>query len=78
MPENSRLHDVFNVSLVKKYFGNQLLPPPIKVDGEEEYEIEKIVSHRLRGRGYQNLIRWKCYESTEDCWLPERELSNAS
>ncbi len=56
------MHDVFNVSLCKKYFGQQVVPSAIEVDGEAEYEVEMIVAHRVRGRRIEYLIRWKGYD----------------
>lgn len=52
LPTNSKLHDVFNVSLIKRYFGNNLEPLAIDIEGNEEYEIDRIVTHRRVGRGY--------------------------
>lgn len=72
------MHNVFNVSLLKKYFGDVLHPPPVEVDGKDEYEIEKILSHRRMGKGLQFLIRWKGYDASEDSWLSEKNLQNAS
>jgi hypothetical protein len=47
-----KVHPVFHISLLKVYNGTPLPPPsPIIVDGEEEYQVDKIVNHRvLRGR----------------------------
>ena len=53
MPEAMRIHPVVNVNQVKKYHGSVQRPPPIDIDGEEEYEVENILSHRRSGRGHQ-------------------------
>ena len=37
---------MFNVALLKLYKGNLTRPGPIEVEGQEEYEIEKILKHR--------------------------------
>ena len=74
MPEAMRIHPVVNVSQVKKYHGALQRPPPIKIDGEEEYEVEKILNHRRSGRGYQYLVSWTGYDASKNQWLPEREL----
>ena len=41
-----RVHPVFNVSLLHKYQGTNKLLDPIIVDGEAEYEVERIVIQR--------------------------------
>ena len=60
---------MFYVSLLKRVtadpFSNQrqgdLQPPVIMVDGEEEWEVERILRKYLRGRQRQVLIKWKGY-----------------
>ena len=46
----SRLHNVFNVKLLKAYQGS-IVPPadPIKLDNELEYEVSYILCHRRYG-----------------------------
>ena len=52
------IHDVFHVSLLKRAVANpfpnqcqdDLWPPVIMVDGEEEWEMERILKKRVRGR----------------------------
>ena len=50
----AHLHDVFHVSLLRQFQhgGNgQMVALPIIVDGEAEWEVERIVRHRLsRGK----------------------------
>ena len=66
MPEAMRIHPVVNVSQVKKYHDSLQRPPPIKVDGEEEYEVEIILDHRRSGRGYQYPVSWTAYDASEN------------
>src|SRR6185295_6831912 len=62
LPGTMKIHPVFHVSLLKRYIENseefpfriQLPPPPIQVDGEVEYEVEKILDKRERHRGNKN------------------------
>jgi hypothetical protein len=46
------------------------------VSGHEEYEVEEILKHRKRGRGYQYLIKWKNYPLSERTWEPTRHLTH--
>ena len=53
-------------------------PPPEIINDAEEHEVESILDFRWRGRGYQFLIKWKGYSTSENTWEPERNLTNAS
>ncbi len=56
LPPNWRIHNVFHASLLNPYHEttahgpNFTQPPPDLIDGEEEYEVERIVAHRQFGR----------------------------
>ena len=52
------LHPVFYVLLLRRYKpgGDEVEPPPpIVVDGEEEYEVEALLAHRVR-RGIRQYL----------------------
>jgi len=55
LPANWRIHDVFHASLLNLYHEtkahgpNFTRPPPDLIEGEEEYEVERIVAHRKFG-----------------------------
>jgi hypothetical protein len=80
---------VFHVSLLKKYVENpedfqdrvQKVPPPIIVDGQEEYEVEGILDKRIKRFGNKTkveyLVKWKNYPEYDATWEPEDALGNA-
>jgi Chromo (CHRromatin Organisation MOdifier) domain len=39
--------------------------PQALLEGEEVYEVETILKHQRRGRGYQYYVKWKGYPITE-------------
>ena len=59
------------------YGNNFTHPPPDLIDGQEEYKVEAILSHKRLGKGYSYLIKWKGYPSSDNSWEPERNIVNA-
>ena len=85
LPQSWKIHDVFHASLLSAYqiteaHGPSFTePPPEKVDGEDEYEIEAIVNHR-KGRNGQIIwyeVAWKGWPSSENSRLKPEMLNNA-
>jgi len=84
------VHPVFHVSQLEPAIPNtipdriQPLPPPVKVDGEPEFEISKIlnskVDHCRKTCKLLYLVRWSGYEGTDEetSWLLATELGNAT
>ena len=50
LPATMRVHPVFNVSLLRLYHGVYSPPGPIIVEGEVEYEVDRIIRHRGKGK----------------------------
>jgi len=81
LPHTIRAHPVFNVTALKKYHANVLpgrappVPPPIiDADGHTRYIVERVLSHRKRGRRCQYLVKWQGY--TDATWEPEQFLQD--
>lgn len=78
-----KIHDVFHVDRLapwgeSKVNGELPLPSaPIKIDREEEFEVEDIVNSRLFHRQLQYLVRWKGYSAGDNSWEPVANLTNA-
>jgi Chromo (CHRromatin Organisation MOdifier) domain len=84
LPISWKIHRVFHAVLLRPYSENEIYgenyprPPPEIEDGEEVYEVETILKHRRRGRGYQYYVKWTGYPITEASWEPEQGLAGAS
>ena len=52
-------------------------PPPIMVDGEEEYKVEAILRHKGQGAWHLYQVLWKGYPITKASCEPESYLQNA-
>ncbi|KAF8707360.1 Chromo (CHRromatin Organization MOdifier) domain, partial [Rhizoctonia solani] len=59
----------------KRAFENH--PPPVTVDGEEEYEVEGITNAKERNGKWFFQVKWKGYRSEENTWEPRENLKNA-
>jgi Chromo (CHRromatin Organisation MOdifier) domain len=44
----------------------------------EEYEVEEIVSSRLKRGQLEYLVHWKGYSQDDDSWEPEEYVKNAA
>lgn len=73
------IHDVFHVSLLEPFReGREAAePPPIELDGEDQWEIEEVLNSRIHHRKLQYYVRWLGYPDTDNQWLPESEIGNA-
>jgi len=79
LPRKLRIHPVIHVSELEPYyedhFGRNQKPPPIIIENEEEYEVEKILDKRKHYGKIQYLIKWKGYPLSEASWEPENNLN---
>jgi len=82
LPKSIKIHPVVNISRVQLYKlqveGQKKIPPkPVIIEGEEEFEVEKILNKRtIRGKE-KFLVRWKGYTMEEDTWENRENLENA-
>ena len=82
LPSTMKIHDVFHIDLLipfnetTSYGQAYTQPPPELIDGEEEYEVEDIISDRKFGRSKkkQYLIKWKGYPHSENSWVNAKDL----
>ena len=83
LPPTWNIHNVFHTSLLSTYREtaehrpNYANPPPEEIEGEEEYEVAKILSHRGSPGRHSYLVSWKGYSTAENTWEPERNLQHA-
>lgn len=89
LPESMLIHDVISIAHLEPatnpaddpYRRRRLPSPPVVVDGNDEFEIERLLQKRRirKGRGWstQYLVRWLGYGPEDDTWMPEHRLANA-
>jgi hypothetical protein len=81
LPESCQVHDVFHVSLLKEYRQDgRHQPPPAPLvadDGGLEFEVEKLLLHRIRKRGKTEfLVKWLGYPAEHNTWEPLEGMSH--
>jgi len=82
LPDSIKIHPVVNVSRVRLYKsqvkGQKKIPlKPVIIEGEEEFEVEKILNKRMVRGKKKFLVRWKGYTAGEDTWENRENLENA-
>ena len=85
------LHPTFNIEKLKHFRPSNpdrfpdrptphTRPPPVaKADsnGDTEFEVERILAKRKKGRSFEYLVKWTGYPMEESQWMPQKELSQA-
>jgi hypothetical protein len=82
LPPSWKIHNVFHATLLSPYKEteehgrNFPEPPPDLIDGEEEWEVERIIGMRHFGRNktLQYRVRWKGYSEAHDTWEPKENI----
>ncbi|KAF8688056.1 hypothetical protein RHS03_09828, partial [Rhizoctonia solani] len=82
LPSTMRIHNVFYVGLLSKVKRDKKQaienrPPPVTMDGEEEYKVEGITNAKERDGKWFFQVKWKGYGSEENTWEPQENLKNA-
>jgi hypothetical protein len=84
LPPQWKIHNIFHAGLLTRYKETGAHGPnypgqvPDIVDGQEEYEVERILASSYRGRGHNRrlhlLIKWKGYPDAENTWEPIEDV----
>jgi len=81
LPASLRVHPVVNVRRLVKYREQvegqkKIPPPPVKVAGEKEYEVEEILDRQERRGKMRYLVKWKGYTAEGNTWEELENLKN--
>jgi len=82
LPTTVKIHLVVNVSRIQCYIGQvegqkKEQPAPVMIEGEEEWEVERILNkQKIRGKD-KYLVQWKRFTTKSDTWEGRENLGNA-
>ena len=81
LPPHYRIHNVFHVSLLERWKPRQGVkentqPPEVNPEGDEVWEVEKILAKRIKNGQLQYWLRWKGYDESWDTWTPASDFEN--
>ena len=82
LPSTVKIHLVVNISRIHKYVGQvegqkKKQPALVIIEGEEEWEVERILNkQQVRGKD-KYLVRWKGFTVESDTWEGRENLKNA-
>jgi len=82
LSKSIKIHPVVNISRVRLYKlqveeQKKILPKWVIIEGEKEFEVEKILNKRMVREKEKFLVRWKRYMVEEDTWENRENLENA-
>ena len=79
LPKAIKIHNVFHVLLLElcklSTKGTVPLPPPIEINGKEEYEVKEILDSKVRHCKSQYLIKWLGYPDLDNEWIPKSHVA---
>jgi hypothetical protein len=85
----SSIHPVFHISLLTRYKPDTVEhrergpspAPPDLIEGEEYYDMEKILDAKIMGRGFGRkmhyLVKWLGHPAENNTWVPRTNLEEA-
>ena len=85
LPPSMKIHNTFHISLLEPYEDNtfpsqiQEPPPPIQIEGEDQYELDEIIDSRLHYNKLQHRAKWTGYPPEHDkVWYPASNFEHAT
>ena len=75
LPPHYRIHNVFHVCLLERWnsrsnHDDNTELPGVSPEGDEVWEVEKILGKRTKKGQLQYWLRWKGYDESWDTWTP--------
>jgi Chromo (CHRromatin Organisation MOdifier) domain len=86
LPAPWKIHPVIHANLLTPYketelhSANFIRPPPDLIKREEEYEVEKVLDAKRKGKGCKlhYLIQWHGFPMSDIMWEPADHMSHST
>jgi len=81
LPDEWKIHNTFHVDKLRAYHQdpknpNHPKPPPVLINDEEEYEVEKIIDSSYRRGILYYRVTWVGYPLSEATWIRADQTDN--
>ena len=77
--DSSAILPTFHNNLVKPFLPNDDVTYPHRaIDETQDFFVETVVNHHVRGRSYQFLVKFQEYPDYYDRWLSGKDLEGDS
>jgi hypothetical protein len=78
LPKDAKIHPVFHISLLEPADPRTPIQQDFhyQADGQDEWEVEKIITHRRNDNNDEFLVKWLGYPNSENTWEPKTNLTN--
>jgi hypothetical protein len=77
LPKNMQVHNIFHVALLEEAPRSVPLETSCEAEDTEEFEVERILDHRMNQGKDEYLVRWKNCGPEENTWEPIQHLANS-
>lgn len=84
LTKRDKRHPIFHVDRLRPAKAAKVVPnrefpepPPIVVDEEEEYEVEKVLDSHVQNKKFEYRIKWKGYPDSDNSWEPLENVKHA-
>lgn len=83
LPPQWKIHPVFHITLLTRYHENEThgpnytRPPLELVDGEKEFEVERIDQSKVDKGLLYYLVKWEGWPESDNTWQRPKDLGNA-
>jgi len=84
LPPSIKIHPVFHISLLEPTASSEPIPghrqpspPPIIIDEQQEWEIDKILDSRSHRGKIQYRVKWTGFHDPDRTWYPASNFENS-
>jgi len=83
LPAAMKIHPVFHISLLEPFKDDNIVgriqppPPPVQIDGSDEYLVCEILDSRLHRNKLEYFVDWEGYGPESRTWEPAANVANA-